>query len=71
MAVQFKWTDRQREVLRHMGFPHDSDTVDEDRLANLEEMVSEHLQLHGLADGDELNEVGLTCETILDEIAKV
>ncbi len=71
MVVQFKWTDRQREVLHQIGFPHDADVVDENRLADLEEMVSEHLQLHGLADGDELNEVGLTCETILDEIAKV
>ena len=71
MVVQFKWTDRQKEVLRQTGFPHDIDSVDEDHLADLEEVVGEHLQLHGLADNDELNEIGLTCETILDEIAKV
>ena len=71
MAVQIKWTDRQREVLKAIDIPFNTDTVDEDHLVDLEELVSEHLQLHGLADGDELNEVGLTCETILDEIAKV
>ena len=71
MIVQFQWTDRQKEVLKQTGFPRAFDAVDEALLADLEEMVGEHLQLHGLADNDELNEIGLTCETILDEIAKV
>lgn len=71
MIIQFKWTAKQKDILQATGFPYDTDLLDEGLLADLEETVGEHLQLHGLANHDKLNEIGLTCESILDEIAKV
>ncbi|NLI20767.1 MAG: hypothetical protein GX418_04385 [Clostridiales bacterium] len=70
MQAHFQWNQKQKDVLSQMALPFDYNVVDEDQLADFEDLVGTYLQEHG-DGGGELNEIGLTCETILDEIAKV
>ncbi len=71
MKAIFSWTEKQKNLLQKMDLPFDFTNVDETNLADFEEAVGEYLQLHGIGDDDEVNDSGLICETILDEIAKI
>ncbi|MDD3212784.1 MAG: hypothetical protein PHY64_03885 [Eubacteriales bacterium] len=70
MQARFVWNQKQKAVLARMKLPFDYDVVAEEHLADFEDLVGTYLQEHGNGGG-ELNETGLICETILDEIAKV
>ncbi len=71
MKAIFSWNEKQKSLLQKMDLPFDFTNVDETNLADFEEAVGEYLQLHGIGDDDEVNDSGLICETILDEIAKI
>jgi len=62
------WEKKQQEVLKSIPLTFDPlFDIPEDRIAEFEEAVADHLQLHGLND-DGVNDIGRICESILDKL---
>lgn len=53
-----------------LGFlvPDDLSLLPVEDLNRLDEAVSDHFQLHGIEADNEVNEIGLVCESIMDVI---
>lgn len=64
----FQWNQEQGELLKALSLPFPLfEDIPDESLADLEQAVADHLQLHGL-DDDGVNDVGRICESILDEL---
>ncbi len=62
------WDKEQQDVLKSIPFAFDPlSDISEDRIAEFEEAVADHLQLYGLSD-DGVNDIGRICESILDRL---
>lgn len=69
--MRLDFNDEQLKLLENMEFDFDvSGNLSEEELEVLDESVSDYLVTHGL-DGDDVNQVGIVCESILDMIAEL
>lgn len=69
--MRLDFNNEQLKLLENMEFDFDvSGNLSEEELEVLDESVSDYLVTHGL-DGDDVNQVGIVCESILDMIAEL
>ena len=69
--MRLEFNNKQLRLLEDMKFDFDvSGNLSEEELEELDESVSDYLSTHGL-DGDDVNEIGIVCESILDMIAEL
>lgn len=69
--MRLDFNNKQLKLLENMEFDFDvSGNLSEEELEVLDESVSDYLVTHGL-DGDDVNHVGIVCESILDMIAEL
>ena len=67
--MKIDFTEKQLGVLRSSGLTFDLDEdLSEEQLLEMDEKVSDYFAYHGI-EGDDVNEVGVVCESILDIIA--
>lgn len=57
--------EKEIEFLKSKKWDEFDDTLD------LEDVLSDYIQLHCLADNDDLTEEGMLCENILDKIGEL
>lgn len=61
------FTEKQLKIFQAAGYDLSDETdYSDDEICNMEEAVSDYFQLHGLGDNDTVNEIGQTCEGIMD-----
>lgn len=58
-------SEKEIEFLKSKRWVEFSDTLD------LEDVLSDYIQLHCLTDNDDLTEEGIMCENILNKIGKL
>lgn len=69
--MKMVFTEKQLDVLGNAGLSFSpGDDLSDDQLFEMDEKVSDYLVDHGI-DGDEINEIGVVCESILDAIAEM
>lgn len=70
--MKINFSSEQVELLRKMDIPFNplSDLTDEEILM-LDEIVCEYFSFNGVKENDEVNHLGLICESILDLIAEL
>ena len=63
------FTEKQIDFMRSIGLSFDFNNLSDDEYVEIEEQVGDWLQLHGIApSGDDVNEIGLMCESVLDAL---
>lgn len=66
--MKINFDENEKKILEKLDVVLKEDYSDEDIL-KMDELVMEYFQLHGIRDGDEINEIGLTCESIIDKLS--
>lgn len=62
------FSEEQIEFMRSIGITYDFNKLSGDDYFEIENRVADHLQLEGIDSHDDVNSVGLMCESILDAI---
>ena len=66
---------KQIELIKNLKLdftiPNDLSLLPVDNLNILSDAISDHFQIHGIDAGNEVNEIGLVCESIMDIIGNL
>ena len=62
------FSEEQIKFMNSIGITYDFNNLSGDDYFEIENRVADHLQLEGIDSNDEVNSVGLMCESILDAI---
>ena len=63
----FSYTEK--EFLFSIGLNFDFDDLSDDELVQIEESVAEKLQVSGFNSDENVNDIGIMCESILDKLS--
>lgn len=62
-----RFSEEQIQLLQKYGFKSNlTEPLSENDLGEIQDAAVEILQLHGIGDGDEVNDIGQVCEDIID-----
>jgi hypothetical protein len=65
--MKLNFDEDQINLLNKIGFDFDiTGDLSDDEILEIDEKVSDYFAYHGIKDTDEVNEVGLACESIID-----
>lgn len=65
--MKLKFNNEQLELLKKIGFDFDvTKNLSSDEYFEMDEKVSDYLAYYGINKNDEVNKIGLICESILD-----
>lgn len=62
------FTDKQVKFMKNIGLNLDFDNLTDDDYAEIEDKVADELQMKGFDINSEPTEIGLMCESILDNL---
>ncbi len=63
------FSPKERDFLNSLELNYNFDNLSEDELIQIEDTVSEKLQISGFDENENINETGIICESILDQLA--
>ncbi len=66
-----KFNEKQLNLLRLIAPEIDfSEPLSDETVFDLDDKVSDYFALHGLADDNQLNDIGVICEEIIDVLSE-
>lgn len=65
------FSEKQITFMKSLGLEVDFNNLTDDDLAQIEEIVSDELQMSGFDISDNITDVGKMCESILDDLAEM
>ena len=63
------FSPKEKDFLNSLGLNYNFDNLSEDELIQIEDTISEKLQISGFDENGNINETGIICESILDQLA--
>jgi hypothetical protein len=68
--MKLTFSENQIELLQKIPFDFDiSGDLTDDQILEIDERVDDYFAHHGITDDDDVNEVGVVCESIIDLIS--
>ncbi|MGN0546053.1 MAG: hypothetical protein ACI4I3_01875 [Acutalibacteraceae bacterium] len=58
----------EKEFLFSLGLNFDFDDLSDEELVQIEESVAEKLQVSGFNSNENINDIGIMCESVLDKL---
>lgn len=69
--MKISFNEEQIELLNKIGIDFNlKGSLSEDDIFDIDDKVADHLIYFGIGDNDEVNEVGLICESILELLSE-
>lgn len=70
--MKLNFNKEQIELLNKIGFDFDvTSELSDDEIFEIDDKVSDYFAYNGLSDKDEVNDVGLICESIMDILGEL
>ena len=70
--MKINFNQEQTELLREMDIPFDfSSDLTDDEILKIDELVSDYFSYNGINADDEVNQLGILCESIIDLISEL
>lgn len=70
--MKLNFNKEQIELLNKIGFDFDvTSELSDDEIFEIDDKVSDYFAYNGLSDDDEVNDVGLICESIMDILGEL
>lgn len=70
--MKLNFNKEQIELLNKIGFDFDvTSELSDDEIFEIDDKVSDYFAYNGLNDDDEVNDVGLICESIMDILGEL
>lgn len=68
--MRLNFNKKQIDLLRKIPFDFDvSGDLTDDQILEIDEQVADYFARHGIANGDDVNDIGIVCESIIDLIS--
>ncbi len=62
------FNNTEKEFLFSLGLNFDFDDLSDEELVQIEESVAEKLQVSGFNSNENINDIGIMCESVLDKL---
>ena len=70
--MKLNFNKEQIELLNRIGFDFDvTSELSDDEILEIDDKVSDYFAYNGISDKDEVNDVGLICESIMDILGEL
>ncbi|MDU3526424.1 hypothetical protein [Clostridium sp.] len=70
--MKLNFNKEQIELLNKIGFDFDvTSELSDDEIFEIDDKVSDYFAYNGLSDEDQVNDIGLICESIMDILGEL